>query len=753
MSFLKTPSASSARTPRARSLVACATTLLLMLGSPLPTHATDDQPGFASHNASPKTYDVYIVAGQSNADGRGFTADLTGDFAHYALPQEDVKLFYVNPSNSAEPISRFYNTGWVTMAPGFNIPPGFSGTLPSNRFGFDVSLAKDLAAHDTERNVAIIKVTRGGTSLRVDWSPTGGENFMWQGFVDAVPEALAALTADGSAVNLRGLFWHQGESDGSNPNFESDLAAFIATVRSFLGEPELPFVIGELERDHVTPPVRSRVYQLTAMAAVANADPHTIVVSSEGLLTTDGTHFTSEGFLIFGHRMATAFHDLLAGISFSVSYDANGASDGSEPVDPTVYNSQATATAAGPGDLVRSGFFFTGWNTAPDGSGTAIAAGADFLIDANITLYAQWADSLPPPPSDIQAPLALVHHIRGKAENETLRPLGYFTSTTPDSIGYTIGVSGAGGNREDRLLVFGYSLPTLPEGATLEGATFHFEITGARDSTGGANLPDLHVYLLNSADPSRTGTSFFYHGPSDPNPNVVRVGTTSVVITDSAQVNFPDGQQTRFFTLTGEALDLLRSFYNGPTPTRPTVFFRFSLSEDPAINQFRRYNITGAAASRSVLDLALSTPAETSSLFKAWAAGEGGEADLITFEGDTNNDGVANGVAWLLGAASPEENAAERLPAILPEGEAIIVTFTYLAPDRRGDATLRLQYSATLENDSWATVDIPDTSGVVDGVDFTVTPLPETGLYEIRASIPGMDDRAFVRLVGDYPNG
>ncbi len=738
---------SSEKTPKVPSMAALTSALLLMLGSPSHANATGDNTGFESHNAPPKTYDVYIVAGQSNADGRGFTADLTGDLAPYASPQDNVKLFYVNPINK-NPVNPTHNTGWVTMAPGYNVPPGFSGTFPSNRFGFDVSLAKALAAHDTDRHVAIIKVSQGGTSLRVDWSPTGGENYMWQTFVNKVPEALAALTADGSAINLRGLFWHQGESDGSNPNYESDLAAFIATVRTFLGEEELPFVIGELERDHVTPPVRSRTYQLAAMAAVADADPHTIVVSSEGLLTTDGTHFTSEGFIFFGHRMAAAFHDLLAGLAFTVTYDANDATGGSVPVDPTIYNSHATATAAGPGDLVRSGFFFTGWNTAPDGSGTTVAAGADFLIDADLTLYAQWADSLPPPPTDMQATLSLVHHIRGKAENEALRPLGYFTSAAD-----TIGVAGAGGNREDRVLIFGYSLPTLPEGATLDGATFHFEISGARDSTGGANLPDLHVYLLNSANPAGSGTDFFYHGPDDPNPDAVRVGTTAVVITGTAQVDFPAGQQTRFFTLTGDALDLLRSFYDGHTPTRSTVHFRFNLSEDPDLSVFRRYNISGAAATRSVLDLTLSTPVQPPLLFKEWAAGEGGEADLITFEGDANNDGVANGVAWLLGAANPGENAADRLPTVRPEGDEVVVTFTYLAPDRRGDATLHLQYSATLENDSWATVEIPNASSVVDGVAFTVTPLPDTDLHQIEAALPLPEDRAFVRLIGHYPNG
>lgn len=40
--------------------------------------------------------------------------------------------------------------------------------------------------------------------------------------------------------------------------------------------------------------------------------------------------------------------------------------------------------------FTRSGFIFTGWNTAADGSGTSYAPGAVLTLTNNITLYAQW---------------------------------------------------------------------------------------------------------------------------------------------------------------------------------------------------------------------------------------------------------------------------------------------------------------------------------------------------------------------------
>ena len=49
-------------------------------------------------------------------------------------------------------------------------------------------------------------------------------------------------------------------------------------------------------------------------------------------------------------------------------------------------------TVADAAFAVPDGYYFKGWNTAADGSGTSVAAGADILVDADGTnkLYAQW---------------------------------------------------------------------------------------------------------------------------------------------------------------------------------------------------------------------------------------------------------------------------------------------------------------------------------------------------------------------------
>ena len=78
--------------------------------------------------------------------------------------------------------------------------------------------------------------------------------------------------------------------------------------------------------------------------------------------------------------------------TFTVTYDANGATGGTVPTDSNSYASGTSVTVKGnTGGLEKTNYTFEGWNTAADGSGTNYAAGTGtFVIGANTTLYAKW---------------------------------------------------------------------------------------------------------------------------------------------------------------------------------------------------------------------------------------------------------------------------------------------------------------------------------------------------------------------------
>jgi uncharacterized repeat protein (TIGR02543 family) len=55
-----------------------------------------------------------------------------------------------------------------------------------------------------------------------------------------------------------------------------------------------------------------------------------------------------------------------------------------------VAQSSTTAANLSANSYQRSGYTFTGWNTAEDGTGTPYGAGANFNFATDLTLYAQW---------------------------------------------------------------------------------------------------------------------------------------------------------------------------------------------------------------------------------------------------------------------------------------------------------------------------------------------------------------------------
>jgi uncharacterized repeat protein (TIGR02543 family) len=86
----------------------------------------------------------------------------------------------------------------------------------------------------------------------------------------------------------------------------------------------------------------------------------------------------------------------------SVTYNGNGSTAGTVPVDPSSpYEYGATVTVLGNmGDLIRindggTSYYFTGWNTKADGSASDQAEGSTFTIGvSDVTLYAQWTPYL-----------------------------------------------------------------------------------------------------------------------------------------------------------------------------------------------------------------------------------------------------------------------------------------------------------------------------------------------------------------------
>jgi uncharacterized repeat protein (TIGR02543 family) len=80
--------------------------------------------------------------------------------------------------------------------------------------------------------------------------------------------------------------------------------------------------------------------------------------------------------------------------TYTVTYDPNGADSGSVPIDSVAYYTGKTVTVLdNTNGLAKTGYIFSGWNTAVDGNGTTYSGGQTFAMgSANVTLYAKWTD-------------------------------------------------------------------------------------------------------------------------------------------------------------------------------------------------------------------------------------------------------------------------------------------------------------------------------------------------------------------------
>ena len=80
--------------------------------------------------------------------------------------------------------------------------------------------------------------------------------------------------------------------------------------------------------------------------------------------------------------------------TLTINFDGNGSTGGSTASQQIIAGNTASLNANG---FTRTGYVFTGWNTAANGSGTSYADGADYTVapatgNATITLYAQWKE-------------------------------------------------------------------------------------------------------------------------------------------------------------------------------------------------------------------------------------------------------------------------------------------------------------------------------------------------------------------------
>lgn len=241
-----------------RWLAACLALTCIVLGSP--AQATVD-----AQTAPDKAhFHIFVLMGQSNM----------ADSGQPVLPE------YVTPDPRVLILGR--DLKWTPAKVNFG-----GGMGPGRAF------ARQYAALHPGVTVGIILGARGGRSIKE--LGKGGKDR------DGAPNYDNTLAQTREAMKtgtLKGVLWHQGESDCGDPAYVEKLKTLVNDLRSDTGEPNLPFIAGELGR-YATWTARFNTLIPTARTAI----PHCGVASSEGLLDLgDKVHFSGFSCEILGSR-------------------------------------------------------------------------------------------------------------------------------------------------------------------------------------------------------------------------------------------------------------------------------------------------------------------------------------------------------------------------------------------------------------------------------------------------------------------
>ena len=236
---------------------------------------------FAQTKVDPN-FELYILIGQSNMAGRGL---ITPEFRDVAPPQ----VWMLAKDNQ-----------WVPAKHPLHFDkPKSAGLGPGLAFGID------MAEENPGVKIGLIPCAVGGTPIE-HWEPGAFDQATKTHPYD---DAMLRIKAAMKYGIIKGIIWHQGEANSSPQGakfYLTKLDSLIQRIRAAVGNPRLPFVVGELGR------YRERYALINAeLAKVPALIPYAELASSAGLVHKgDSTHFDGPSANLLGQRFAEKMKEL-----------------------------------------------------------------------------------------------------------------------------------------------------------------------------------------------------------------------------------------------------------------------------------------------------------------------------------------------------------------------------------------------------------------------------------------------------------
>ncbi|MES2981164.1 MAG: InlB B-repeat-containing protein [Verrucomicrobiota bacterium] len=125
------------------------------------------------------------------------------------------------------------------------------------------------------------------------------------------------------------------------------------------------------------------------ISAIADGKPTVYIRWS---MTGSGSQYSGSGLGIDDISVTGTFTPTQ--FSYPVSYNSNGSTSGTPPVDQIKTDNIGLSLATNSGNLARTNYTFAGWSTAADGTGTIYNPGDVYIANSALVLYAKWTITL-----------------------------------------------------------------------------------------------------------------------------------------------------------------------------------------------------------------------------------------------------------------------------------------------------------------------------------------------------------------------
>lgn len=258
-------------------------------------------------NFTPKIWNIVLVAGQSNTDGRVATTDVNAPDYLIDNLVDNVKVW-----NGTEIV----NYDLTDIGQSGN---GSSWVLAqsSSKYSFAHVALKKIA--ETMDNIVVVQVTSGGTPLAAVANERGSWNYDYDAIPVGTPKLLqdlnsrydsfiSYLNANNMAYNVKGMLFHQGETDDDSwkneeDKYELNFTQLVSVIRNFTGKSTLPFVYGTVP---IASLANSAIIKSVHVNFAAN-DANAHCRDNDDLTLFDAYHFDANSCNLFGQWAANVF--------------------------------------------------------------------------------------------------------------------------------------------------------------------------------------------------------------------------------------------------------------------------------------------------------------------------------------------------------------------------------------------------------------------------------------------------------------